>query len=137
MLTVFEYRCVKEAVNVDLLQHVVEILMDKNVFGTPLTMTANKIKKHQEKMKATPKAILKEDTCSPIEQLERDASKWQETRTRHEKRRRHADTHCGKTMFTCTLPHCAAEFRTREGAEQHMVGVHALYDEPVTSKTSA
>ena len=80
MLTTFEYRCLKESVNVDLVQHVVDILMDENVFGTPLTMTANKIKKHQEKMKATPKAILKKDTCSPIEQCERDASEWQETR---------------------------------------------------------
>ena len=80
-------------------------------------MTANKIKKHQEKMK---KARMKEDTCSPIEQCAQDSSEWQETRT----------------VFTCTLPHCAAEFRTREAAEQHMVGVHALYDDPVTSITS-
>ena len=44
ILTIFEDRCIKKGVNINILEHLMDILKNVDIFQTPLKMTANKIK---------------------------------------------------------------------------------------------
>ena len=51
VLTKFEDRCVAKGVNIDILEHIIDILKNIEIFQTPLNMTANKIKREKKKLK--------------------------------------------------------------------------------------
>eukprot|EP00092_Neocalanus_flemingeri_P003815 GFUD01004109.1.p1 GENE.GFUD01004109.1~~GFUD01004109.1.p1 ORF type:complete len:247 (+),score=90.30 GFUD01004109.1:1786-2526(+) len=50
VLTKFEDRCMQRGVNINMLDHLIDILKKEEIFGTPLNMLANKIKKEKQKL---------------------------------------------------------------------------------------
>ena len=50
VLTKFEDRCMQRGVNIDMLDHLIDILKKEEIFGKPLTGLANKIKKEKKKI---------------------------------------------------------------------------------------
>ena len=57
VLTKFEYRCMQKGVNIDMLQHLEDILKNKEIFVTSLNMTANKVKKGKKRLKTNNTSI--------------------------------------------------------------------------------
>jgi len=47
-LTKFEDRCIQNGMNIDILDHLIEVLKNEDIFLTPLLMTAEKIKKEKK-----------------------------------------------------------------------------------------
>ena len=48
VLTKFEDRCMQKGVNINMLEHLIDVLKNVDIFQTPLNMTANKIKKEKK-----------------------------------------------------------------------------------------
>jgi len=51
LLTRFEDKCIKNGVNINMLEHLIEILKNVDIFQSPLTETANKIKLEKKRLK--------------------------------------------------------------------------------------
>ena len=50
VLTKFEDRCMQRGVNINMMDHLIDILRREEIFGTPLNMLANKIKEEKKKI---------------------------------------------------------------------------------------
>ena len=50
VLTKFEDRCMQKGVNLNLIDHLIDILKKEEIFLTPLNMLANKIKREKKKI---------------------------------------------------------------------------------------
>ena len=96
-----------------MLQHLEDILKNEDIFVTPLNMTANKVKKE--------KKDLQSNFTSTAQLSTRQTSDSQNSRAQEL-----------KTIFICPLKHCASQFHMRGKAEQHILGVHGLYKDPIT-----
>ena len=113
VLTNFEYRCMQKGVNIDMLQHLEDILKNEDIFVTPLNMTANKVKKEKKN-------------------LQSNFTSTAQLNTRQTSDSRNSRAQDLKTIFICPLAHCASQFHMRGKAEQHILGVHGLYKDPIT-----
>jgi len=52
VLTKFEDNCIQRGVNIDILEHIIDVLKNVDIFQTPLNMSANKIKRERKKLKS-------------------------------------------------------------------------------------
>ena len=52
VLTKFEDNCIQRGVNIDILEHIIDVLKNVDIFQTPLNMSANKIKRERKKIKS-------------------------------------------------------------------------------------